>query len=670
MSKLAPEYDFVIVGGGPAACAAARALVLKAGVPPSVLVIERGPESYYMTKTANTWPQVLIDSTAVQLIRWTSGQWGATTQLLGGGTGVNGGLWAEENSTYFARHFDADAREQAQIEAAYTELNGLLATPASATSPELSAAFVDARLSMGLGPLSGHSRKVKDGTILGYQTFNTSRSPVYPRNSADVLIRPLLKDGRIHLAAETMATRIRFDDQSDGSRATGVQVESALYGGPPKVFRAKKAVVVACGAVHSPALLLRSGVGPTQELAKFPERITPRVINEEVGRNFIDRPVAAISLMVDPETLKEPAHQDCVPGGENCVKILPRMLMNSLTSDAALGIAYEAVGGKQVATSFAVASGALVDPSLRSPLTLRLLDVLFENVGLAQLATDNAVQVFSMQENPSSRGTVGLDPNSWDAPPLVHANLLSTEEDLNRQIIAVRQLVNITLQPAWDPYKRRAPPAADRISKLINPVSVRAAKAYMTGMVKDVCAKLGASNASAAFLAALSCTNTLLEFTGRDLSAYVHNPCADVKSFVDALMGVAGKAFACLTPDDNATPLGPSIWPPEPQVNQRGKVEALPLKMNTMAMPCPPASDSTAAWTKWVQKYSTSSYHYFGTASVGKAVDAHTFEVIGASNLHVIDASTFPVATHANPQASIYAVGQYAALKLIEKYQL
>ena len=55
------------------------------------------------------------------------------------------------------------------------------------------------------------------------------------------------------------ATPSRFDDPTAGKRATGVVAE--LEGGRLIHVTARKCVVLAAGALHSPCVLLRSGVG-------------------------------------------------------------------------------------------------------------------------------------------------------------------------------------------------------------------------------------------------------------------------------------------------------------------------------------------------------------------------------------------------------------------------
>jgi choline dehydrogenase len=76
------------------------------------------------------------------------------------------------------------------------------------------------------------------------------------------------------------ATRIRW---AAAGVTTGVEYGAANGRGPRMTVRAHKEVLVCAGAIGSPALLLRSGVGAPAELAKF--NITSVIDLPSVGTN-------------------------------------------------------------------------------------------------------------------------------------------------------------------------------------------------------------------------------------------------------------------------------------------------------------------------------------------------------------------------------------------------
>lgn len=76
--------------------------------------------------------------------------------------------------------------------------------------------------------------------------------------------------------------------ESGDLRATGVVVYSS-DAAKPQVYHARKEVVISGGAYCSPAILLRSGIGPATELQKHS---IPRVLElSGMGQNLMDHPV-------------------------------------------------------------------------------------------------------------------------------------------------------------------------------------------------------------------------------------------------------------------------------------------------------------------------------------------------------------------------------------------
>ena len=75
-----------------------------------------------------------------------------------------------------------------------------------------------------------------------------------------------------------------------GKRATGVEVVTAS--GSVETIQAGE-VIISCGAIHSPALLLRSGIGPKIDL----DPLGIKCVNElqGVGSNLIDHSLAVVA---------------------------------------------------------------------------------------------------------------------------------------------------------------------------------------------------------------------------------------------------------------------------------------------------------------------------------------------------------------------------------------
>ncbi len=80
----------------------------------------------------------------------------------------------------------------------------------------------------------------------------------------------------------------------DGRRATGVRVH--LPGGPAQVHG--REVILSAGAAFSPGVLMRSGIGPAEDLQALG---IPVLHNLPVGRNLLDHSAVGVRLDLKPE---------------------------------------------------------------------------------------------------------------------------------------------------------------------------------------------------------------------------------------------------------------------------------------------------------------------------------------------------------------------------------
>jgi choline dehydrogenase-like flavoprotein len=194
------------------------------------------------------------------------------------------------------------------------------------------------------------------------------------------------------------ALRIVFD----GPSVTGVEVERA---GETKTIAARE-VVVSAGAIHSPALLLRSGVGPADELRKL--GIAVVADRPGVGRNYQNHPQLHFAM-----TLKRAS----------------RMTANAQ---------------HYIMTSFRFSSGVKGGSpgDLFHYYTGRISRKLF---GLSM------AMVACCLYAPVSRGAVKLRSADPNIPPSVAQGFLSEPLDRERMIISARYALSLLLDPAVRP---------------------------------------------------------------------------------------------------------------------------------------------------------------------------------------------------------------------------
>ena len=111
-------------------------------------------------------------------------------------------------------------------------------------------------------------------------------------DAAHAYIHPLLNDGKhpnLHVLCESKVVRVLFDENK---RAVGVEytpnphyhAHTNLSGNPIKTVKATKLVVSSAGALGTPLILQRSGIGRREVLEKASVPVVSEV--QEVGRNY------------------------------------------------------------------------------------------------------------------------------------------------------------------------------------------------------------------------------------------------------------------------------------------------------------------------------------------------------------------------------------------------
>ncbi len=139
--------------------------------------------------------------------------------------------------------------------------------------------------------------------------------------------------------AQTKVTALRFD----GGKVVGVTAERD---GAVHDLSARE-VILSAGAIHSPTMLLRAGIGPADELQRL--GITPRVDRRGVGRNLQNHPYLHFALTLPPRSrlqahlrrfgiaaIRASSGHDGCPGGDLLVFTMARVSPRPFGADAAM----------------------------------------------------------------------------------------------------------------------------------------------------------------------------------------------------------------------------------------------------------------------------------------------------------------------------------------------
>jgi choline dehydrogenase-like flavoprotein len=245
-------------------------------------------------------------------------------------------------------------------------------------------------------------------------------------SSARAMLMPALERPNLTLLTRAAVTGIRIE----AGRATGVDVFAA--DGEHAVL-ASREVLLCAGAVHSPQLLMLSGIGPAGHLESLGIRVKADLAG--VGANYHDHPAVAVALEM----------RDTTSYGLSW-RTLPRALWN--LAEYALARRGPLASNVFESTAF-IRSCADLDrpdiqiafqPARRNPHTFPL-----------PLGHGFALSVVNLY--PRSRGDVRLASSDPRVAPRVNPNILADPADsapLLRGLHLARQLCDT---PAFAPYK-------------------------------------------------------------------------------------------------------------------------------------------------------------------------------------------------------------------------
>jgi choline dehydrogenase-like flavoprotein len=298
---LARSYDYVIVGAGSAGCVVARRLL--DGTDATVLLLEAGGPGEGVASLSNPpqwrenigspydWsyryePSPHVDHRSIPL---------PLGKVLGGSGSINGlvwarghradyDAWAEAGNAGWDFHSVLPLFKQAEDwEGGASEFRGAggpIRVERARDLHPVEAALIDAGQSYempylddvnipepeGVGPLN---RNVRDGTRC---------SPLR------AYLRPVMGNKSLTVLTEAQAVQLRLS----GTRCTGLDL---LMDGQLHSVGASREVIVCAGAIHTPPLLLLSGIGPHADLERL--GIDTVVDLPGVGRNLQDHVLLA-----------------------------------------------------------------------------------------------------------------------------------------------------------------------------------------------------------------------------------------------------------------------------------------------------------------------------------------------------------------------------------------
>eukprot|EP00854_Cymbomonas_tetramitiformis_P008545 gene8545-10142_t len=290
------RYDYILCGSGPGAAAWLRSTLHEAPTA-RILMLERGPYCKTDVLTEGNLVRLYLDSNRM-IANYSHGVKQGCT--LGGGTAINNYAWITPSYSDLknALGMENDAHSQA-IVGGFQEMCESLLGPRQ--PPHLLHQLLTASLPRDVGLITNSKILVQETNrnkvFLGAPTLNGAGER---RSAFAGLIEPLWREHfrNLHIVTDQTVARVVFheENQGDGSalpRVKGVQTADG------SVFHTDT-VVLACGALETPAVLMRSGIGAARHLR---ERGVPVLVdNPHVGQHLKDKMLLDDMILTDNTT--------------------------------------------------------------------------------------------------------------------------------------------------------------------------------------------------------------------------------------------------------------------------------------------------------------------------------------------------------------------------------
>ena len=295
-------HDYVVVGAGAAGCVLAYRLTADPGV--SVLLVEAGGRGRSPVLTVpRAFPYALRSDRHVHRYPTRASEgvpagWWTRGRGLGGSTAVNGLMYVRGADADFDALADVvgPSWDAAAFRRAYLALEdhalggsgsrgvgGPLAVSVPSSDDEVVTALMGAALRRGARLATDFNDADDERIAFTPATIDRGRRV----SAATAFLRPALRRPNLTVVTGARATRVLLR----GTRAVGVELRR---GSRVEQVHARREVLVAAGAVESPLLLERSGVGRPDVLrAAGLDVVVP---HERVGEGVVEH--RAISLQV------------------------------------------------------------------------------------------------------------------------------------------------------------------------------------------------------------------------------------------------------------------------------------------------------------------------------------------------------------------------------------
>ncbi|KAI0551607.1 putative choline dehydrogenase [Xylaria curta] len=293
-----------------------------------------------------------------------------------------------------------------------------------------------------------------NGKLLGSTWATSSIKNGRRASAATAYLEPSKSRKNLKIYDRSIGERVLFDKDK---RAIGVEVTTA---GNTYKLRARKEVIVACGAYHSPQLLQVSGVGPAKLLKKNGVQVVAD--RPGVGKNLQDHVYYGVGYRVNVDTFTSLQY------GDNELQAQEQWNKNATGPLASPGADYVAFGNlpKDITSGFSKDTLKILRklpadwPEFMFSTIPAYISDFWTAAPPSPMDGYMYASLLATIQCPTSRGTVQIASPSMHDQPLINPNWLTTKHDVElvvggfkrlRQILETPILDGVTIGPEYYP---------------------------------------------------------------------------------------------------------------------------------------------------------------------------------------------------------------------------
>ncbi|SFS21174.1 GMC family oxidoreductase [Yoonia litorea] len=272
------EFDFVIIGAGSAGCAVAKGLsdanvgticVLEAGPTDAVPQVKVPFGLLYTMGSRRDWrfQSAAQASAGMRRMKVSRGR------MIGGSSSINSMVWFRGRMDDYA-NWDLPGWDHVSVQDNFEEVEAAIQPQRLPDPHPISEAFGRTLGSNGLATPTPERESAG--------VFHTNMRHGRRWSAADAFLRPAQRSGNCEVLPGANVDRIAFEE----NRARTVVLTDG------RKISARRGIVLSAGSIGSPAILMRSGVGPTGHLQE--QGINVLCDARGVGQNLHDHPAVGV----------------------------------------------------------------------------------------------------------------------------------------------------------------------------------------------------------------------------------------------------------------------------------------------------------------------------------------------------------------------------------------